>query len=301
MTLWCYVADRGNWGQQIIQMAIARGLDARPFTEPSDDIRRGDYVFMRIPQWQPELDVGKTIATTLYQRGCIMIPDMFTIRAYEDKAMQTRAYFNWMPETRLIHGPYSIREAITAVHELGLPFVSKSREASASTNVRLIKTLEEATKEFDTVMNSVGLDIRIGKGRTGKQKGYLIWQKFCAGNDCDYRAVVTGRHVMLLRRFNKHGTPFASGSGRNEPVNYLDTPELVRMYGKALEFFYENDLKWNGIDLVCDKDDNEWKVLETTLGWSQAAYAECLYIGTAYRGRQIFELFLDELEQGVFR
>lgn len=300
MKLWCYGVDRGNWGQQIVQAADARGIDACLFTALLDEIKAGDYVFMRIPQWQPDLDTGKSIAVALQKRGCIMIPDLFTIMSYEDKVKQTQAYFDWMPKTHLIQGPCSLGDGLRAVRGLGLPFISKSREASASTNVRLIKSSEEAAKEFVAVMAADGIDIRIGNGRTGKQKGYLIWQKFCTNNDCDYRAVITGRHVMLLRRFNAHGTPFASGSGRNEPVNDLDTPLLVRMYGTAIDFFREYNLKWNGIDLVYDRDDEKWKILETTLGWSQAAYAECTYIGTDYKGKQIFELFLDELEQGVF-
>lgn len=300
--IWCYGVDKGKWGQQIVQTAADRGMDARLFDENVDPdvFREGDYVFMRLPQWEPELTVGKYLASEIFKRGVRFIPDFFTLMSYEDKLMQARAYWDWMPKTHVIEGPCSLGESIIAVNNLGVPFVSKSKEASASANVRLIRTPEEAAKEFMTVMKGDGLDIKIGKGRLGKQKGYLIWQRFCDGNECDYRAVITGRHIMLLRRFNKPGTPFASGSGHNEPVKEIDSLSLQRVLGTARAFFDRFNLKWNGIDLVYDPAYDEWKILETTLGWSQAAYQDCVYFGTDYRGADIFKVLLDEIAAGVF-
>lgn len=283
-----------------MQTASDRGTEARLFFELTDYMREGDYVFMRIPQWEPELSEGKKIALELANRGCKLIPDLFTCMSYENKIMQSRAYWDWMPKTHVLAGPCSLGDSIVALNNLRLPFVSKSKEASASANVRLIHTPEEAAKEFMAVMKGDGLDVKIGKGRLGKQKGYLIWQRFCVDNECDYRAVITGRHIMLLRRFNKPGTPFASGSGHNEPVKEIDSLSLRRVLGTARAFFDRFDLKWNGIDLVYDPVYDEWKVLETTLGWSQAAYKDCVYFGTDYRGEDIFTVLMDEIEQGVF-
>lgn len=298
MKLWCYGVDKGNWGQSIAHAAKLRGIDASVFHNLSDNIKAGDYVFMRIPQWEPECSFAKKIAGELSKRGCIMIPDMETIWCYEDKVMQSRLYGEWLPKTFVLDKQDSWEEAEAIADILGYPFLSKSKEASASANVRIIRTKQEANNEFDKAMTT-GIDIKVGKGRIDKQIGYLIWQRFCPNNQSDYRVVITGRHMMMLQRDNKPGTPFASGSGVNRPVNEIG-PKEKAVLDKARAFFDKFDLRWNGIDLVYDSADQDWKVLETTLGWSQSAYQDCQYFGTHYKGEDMFELFVNELQQGVF-
>lgn len=299
MRLWCYGVDPGGWGQQLFAEARNRGIDAHMFVEPVPEMRRGDYAFMRLPQWEPELGVGKVHARELYDRGVILIPDFFTIMCYEDKLMQTQAYFNWMPSTAVIREGESLRDALQAADSLGYPFLSKSRKGSSSVNVRMVKSPEEAKLEYEMAMHGGGISMRTGKGRSDGQKGYLIWQKFCKGNSGDLRVCVNGRHVLMLERDNAHGVPFASGSGKNRPVNDPDDFQICAL-NKAQEFFLEYNLQWNGIDLVYDYDERDWKVLETTLGWSAKAYEDCTYFGTGYKGRDVWKLFLDELEAGVF-
>lgn len=299
MKLWCYGVDRGQWGQQLAREAREWGIDAHVFTHPDTDMRKGDYVFMRAPQWEPELNVAKKTAIHLDREGLIMIPDLFTVCSYEDKAMQTIAYNDWFPETHLIHPPCTLNESIVALANVGFPFISKSREASSSVNVRLIETPEQAAQEYNTVMHGEGLNIKIGKGRVGKQTGYLIWQKFCDGNEGDLRVCVNGDYILMLERDNAADSPFASGSGSNRPVNN-PTPQQREALKVARDFFITHDLKWNGIDLVFDYDAGEWKILETTLGWSASAYEDCVYFGTDYRGRDVWRLFCEQLKQGVF-
>jgi glutathione synthase/RimK-type ligase-like ATP-grasp enzyme len=297
--LWCYDVDRGGWAGKLHAAAVSRNIDARLFVEDNPHIRAGDYVFMRIPQWEPELSEGKKLASVLIERGVKLIPDFFTIWSYEDKVLQTAAYRSFMPMTYVLSRNNTWQDAIRAIDIIGLPFISKAKEASASKNVRLIYNMVEARVEFESVFKGAGISIAVGKGRTGSQKGYVIWQRFCEKNDCDYRVCITGRKLMMLKRFNRPGTSFASGSGKNEPVNEPTEFEQGAL-DTARKFFDEMKLKWNGIDLVFDHYDGKWKVLETTLGWSLPAYANCVYFGTKRKGSEMFEMLLDELQEGVF-
>ena len=256
---------------------------------------------MRIPQWEPELSTGKTLARHLHRQGMRPIPDLSTIECYEDKLLQSLVYREWMPKTHVLKRERNtVYDVERAVADLGLPFISKSREGSSSVNVRLVKTLAEAQAEWAAVMEGTGLPVKIGKGRQRRQIGYLIWQKFCQGNDYDYRVCINGRKLCMLQRDNAHGMPFASGSGKNRPVNDL-TPESRAVLDKAVEFFSALDLKWCGIDLVHDNDEKDWKVLETTLGWSLSAYRDCHYFGTEWRGADIWRVLVEEIGSGVFK
>lgn len=300
MKLWCYGEDHGKWGQHLAFVARKCGIDAHIFRTPDGRMRKGDYVFMRIPQWEPELSVGKALAKYLFGKGMKLIPDYFTISCYENKLLQTQAYSEWMPETHLLRSSVfdTWHDAERAIESIGLPFISKSREGSSSVNVRMIKNYDEAQIEWASVMEGPGRVINTGDGNFGRQLDYLIWQKFCPDNPCDYRVCINGDKLLMLRRFNTHGSSFASGSGRNEPVTTLCRHTKAVLH-TAKDFFDAFGLKWNGIDLVRDTD-GEWKVLETTLGWSLPAYQECEYFGTNYKGKDIWGVLCDALKRGVF-
>lgn len=269
------------------------------FTEPDPEMRKGDYAFMRIPQWEPECEQGKTHAIELRHLGLKLIPDFFTLVSYENKVMQSQAYYEWMPPTYVLREGETLRDAVHIGKVLGYPFVSKGMKGSSSVNVRLIKSEAEAKAEWQNAFRGDGIPMLIGKGRTATQQHYLIWQKFIRNNDCDYRVCINGQKLLLLQRDNAHGTFCASGSGKNRPINDPN-PFQKGALRKAHAFFAEFDLRWNGIDLVYDYDEEDWKILETTLGWSAKAYEECTYFGTDYKGRDVWKLFLDQLEEGVF-
>jgi glutathione synthase/RimK-type ligase-like ATP-grasp enzyme len=305
-TIWCYTGDHGRWAQQVETIAVSKGLVARLFNDKIDynEVEPGDYAFMRVPQWEPELSVGKTVARGMRRAGAIMIPDFVTIEAYEDKFLQAELYGWALPLTYVLRGRINRATIESCINHLTLPFLSKSRQGSASANVRLIETAEQAHRELDVVAAS-GLPIKVGNGRTGLQLGVVLWQKLIPGNACDYRVCVIGDHLMMLQRHNVPGTPFASGSGINNPVNEPTEFQLGALKA-ARKFFDAHDLKWCGIDLVYDYEGEKWMVLETTLGWSQKAYEECVFFDrqlrpTEYRGRDIFHLLADSIVAGVFQ
>jgi len=301
MTLWCYIGDPAGWGRALYKQAIEDGISARLFSEYSREMRPDDYAFFRIPQWESECSAAKKLATSLHNHGLILIPDHFTCLSYEDKLKQAQAYSSWMPSTALFARNCHPAGANQWSADVGFPFVSKSKEGSASVNVRLVKTVEEMEREWDATMHGDGINIRVNAGHTGKQREYLIWQQFMPGNVCDYRVCINGKHLLMLQRDNAHGSPFASGSGRNRPVNEPTNHQTAALL-KAQEFFDTYNLKWGGIDLVYDHDLQEWVLLEMTLGWSLKPYENCVYFGTgAWRGKDIWKVLVHGIKNGVFK
>lgn len=329
MKIACLGTDRGQWGQTIASLAVARGHTAYLF-RTADEVPRGadapDYVFTRIPQFPPNLEAGIRAYGALWDRGeSRFIVDLDTVRYYEDKLAQAEAYASWMPVTltntlddtsdRMPVVPL-IEFLHSADQALGYPFISKASFGSASANVRLIQDRKAAVADM---MDAFQTGIPSRRGGSALQKDHLIWQQFLPCNEYDYRAVITGNLVMLLRRYNRDDRPMASGSGKTEPVQTDLNDETRAVLEQAFRFFEANNIKWGGIDLVCDysvpghwlhnsdraNDPNAWRVLETTLGWSAPAYKHCVYFTrdhhyTAYRGHSIFNLLLDKIEQGIW-
>lgn len=295
MNLWC-LDDKGLWGQQLRDEARSRGWKTGLFSvaRQTSAIPADAYVFMRISQERARMAQEKEIAEELHCRGIKLIPSIYSCLPYEDKIAQTELYRHWMPDTGIYADPDA---AFQDIRRFGFPFLSKSATGSASRNVRIIVDEASAREEIHKAFGP-GIDAPHKYGEL-VQRGYLLWQEFLPGNAYDYRVVRVGRYNMLLQRHNKPGTPFASGSGRNNPVNYI-TGEVEEVLDFANRFFDAHDLRWCGIDVVRDTVAGDWMVLETTLGWTAKAYEGCRFFGTDYYGKDIWKLLCDEIEVGVF-
>jgi glutathione synthase/RimK-type ligase-like ATP-grasp enzyme len=289
--------DNGQWGQSLAQAARARGWATNIFSSttsqrPDTSV---DVVFIRVNQGTQRMVVEKQLVKQLSKAGLRMVIDPVQTDLYEDKLAQSLIYREFMPTTFvLLHK----REAQTKVGELGYPFLSKSRTGSASKNVRLIRNEQEAHNEIERSFGSKGIVAghRLGEGT---QRNYLIWQRFLPGNTYDYRVCKIGSARMILRRGNRDDLPFASGSGKTEPIIDLDR-ETRQVLSFSDVFFAHTGTTWCGIDVVKDHTDGCWKMLETTIGWSQKAYAECTFFGSRRKGAEMWELVCDELAIGVF-
>lgn len=296
MTIWCYSPDEGMWGQMLYDECVSRNWGAKLFTD-FPPAMSWDYAFMRIPQWEPGCGKGKRVAQHMQDRKCILIPDLASCKVYEDKMAQFQLYGDWMPETHIILHPCSRTQLLDdSIEKLGLPFISKGNVASASANVRLIRTRADAIEEYEKVFCKDGIPMRAG-GRTLRQKGYLIWQKFLAGNDCDYRVCINGEYLNILKRgIRSAKEPFASGSGKTEPITKLGR-DMTSLLAFSERFFHQHKLTWGGIDVVWDRELEHWSVLETTLGWSFDAYKECVYFHglepTEYTGKDMFKVICE--------
>lgn len=282
--LWCY-AERSRWGEHAAAAARARGWQARMFTDAS--AVGGGYAFMHPRQHPPDIGHDQAVAERVHQRARL-IPDIGQIRVYEDKVAQAERYAAFMPETLIARSP---DDALTWLQTCRYPFVSKAACGSSSRNVRLIGNRVHAEREIELAF---GTGIAINRRRV--QRGYLLWQRFLSGNTHDYRVIAVGRQRMLIRRANRPGTAFASGSGAFEAVVSLDE-ESAAVLEAANAFFAAAVAGWCGIDLVRDDTTGEWRVLETTTGWPDAFNERGVFIGHAGR---IWDVLIEEIESGAF-
>jgi len=283
--------DAGGWGQALVNEAKKQGIEA-DVVETSAGVGHKDLFFARIAQKKDRREKEVPEILRARGRGARLIPDYAILMEYESKIEQSKRYKGWMPETYYITEK---EEAEKKKGVLGYPFVSKASTGSASKNVRLIKNEEQARKEIDSAFGS-GLSAPHGLGERN-QRGYLLWQRFVPDNGYDYRACIVGDKIMLLRRGNRKDVPFASGSGITEPIRELnDETESVLEF--AYMFFRKFKMGWCGIDIVKDYDKKEWRMLETTIGWKQSAYSDCVFFDRfgndmSARGKDIWKVFCD--------
>jgi len=291
--------DAYHCGELFYKEAIARGWDAHLIQHPSQLEIEQSLFFARISQEHEQREKEIPFIQEGIKKNMVFIPDVQLLLEYEDKLKQADRYTGWMPKTTIC---YSKPQALNWLSTITYPFISKSRTGSASTNVRFIQTEEQALKECTQVFSREGMMVPHKLGE-GIQQGYLIWQQFIPNNSYDYRACIIGNSIMLLRRNNRINVPFASGSGNIEVITELNT-ETKEVLDFSFKFFNNFNMKWGGIDLVKDYTTNSWKMLETTIGWKQTAYAKCAFFtqdgtNTGDSGRYIWTVFCDYLERNI--
>lgn len=289
--------DSWGWGPLLKAEASNLGWNTKIINNIEDIKNNNALFFARIEQDMTKRNHEIPMIKKAADIGVIMIPDIDLLLEYESKILQTQRYKEWMPETDYITSAY---DAALMLGKHGYPFVSKSSTGSASRNVRLIQNESQAVDEIKDAFSTSGLFAGHKLGEKS-QKGYLIWQKLLSGNDYDYRACIVGDKVMLLRRGNRKNVPFASGSGVTEPVIKLNN-EAAEVLDFSFKFFQNYNMEWCGIDVVKDPETQEWRMLETTIGWKQSAYSDCVFFDrdgndTGTCGKDIWKVFCNYIRR----
>lgn len=253
--------DDSKWGLHF-QMACGRaGIRCHMFKK-ADEVPDDAVAFVRLNQMGDYREEGKSIVAALNRRGIATLPNAFEAELYDDKAAQVSVLKKWLPPTRFIQDAI---EAAALAEKMTYPFMSKSKDGASSAGVRLIKTKEQAIREIKAVF---GPGIRSVYNR--KQRGYLLWQDFIPGNDCDYRVIITGNRLFGLKRYVRPDSPMASGSGNNEPVLTLDDPKALMAFEAAIEISNIIQTEWMAYDFVFD--DDRCYVLEMSSAWVVGLY-----------------------------
>lgn len=245
-------------------MAAGRaGVGCKLFNT-ADEVPAGERAFVRLDQQAEQRALSKGMVASLAARGVITLPTAEEAQWYDDKLAQLAVIGHHMPRTLLLK---DTNTAVDSMRRMSLPFVSKAREGAASANVRLIRTAREAEEEIKLAFTA---GISISGNR--RQKGYLLWQDFVAGNECDYRVCVVGERYFGLVRQNRADLPFASGSGNFRPLTLSDERERVA-FAKAVALTKELGTQLMAYDLVFDA--HRPLVLEMSSSWKPYAYALC--------------------------
>jgi hypothetical protein len=288
MTLWLY-RDYSGWADGIYSLALARGMDVRLFSEPSEPDR--GTVFARIHHCPDVRDRDKAVMAGLaLNPDLVLIPGYRASVVYDDKAEQARQFSKWMPRTAISYTP---EDAERALDLLGLPLMSKAADGAGSHNVRFVTTREQALREVEAAFGH-GIPSHFGQ----VQRGYLLWQKFLAGNGNDFRVIAVGRERLILRRGNRPNRPMASGSGREKAVTWPDA-EASEVLDFANQFFAEERQSLCGLDIVRDHEAGRWVVLESTSGWPLPKPGHHKTV-SGRPWEEFFDIILDEIEAGAF-
>lgn len=293
--LWAF-NDAHNWGVALYAVAKDRGYDAHLFDDPKEP---DEGLMMMHMHHHPSVrnHHKRHMQAMAVNPNLKLVPDYRQAMLYDDKLEQHRSFARWMPRTYVLTSPMAANKFLNK-GDLKFPFVSKTSEGAGSNNVRFIRSMTMARDEVKFAFSDIGIRCKYGQD----QRSYVLWQEFLDGNAGDWRIIAIGDQRLILKRTNRPDRPFASGSGISEPIKKLDE-EAASALAFANKFFSEERTTWCGIDLVKDMRTGEWKLLETTVGWTMPGYVDCTFFTkdgkpTKRDGKDIWHVFLDEYEAG---
>jgi len=265
--------DRHDWGKLFLQaMKEIRGVKCRLFNT-ADEVPDAENVFVYIhPDHTINREKDRIIIEALQgHTKTTFMPTLKELFLYDEKIGQSKEYTSWLPKTWV----YSdIESAEKQLELMEFPFISKSNEGAASSNVRFIIEKKDAELELKTVFSEKGLARHDNRKIGLVQQGYVLWQEFLPNNNNDWRVIMMNKEfAWVLKRYNRPNVPFASGSGNVEMITEFDQM-IEGILNFTLDFVDEFDYNFTGVDIVTDKD-GEYKLLETTTGWASPGYTGC--------------------------
>lgn len=237
---------------------------------------------------------AKQFLFSLQQAGKIVFPEFNSSWHFDDKIGQKYL----LESINAPHIPsyvfFTKKDALSWVDNAIFPKVFKLRGGSGSSNVKLIKEKKEARKlvaiafgrgfsQFDRINHlqfkinnfMVGREDILGVGKgiyrlffgnkfsscRPREKGYVYFQDFMAGNEYDTRVVVIGKRAIAEKRFVRKNDFRASGSGDYNFEN-IDI-EIIE-----LAFEISNRLKLSSVafDFILDPNDRP-VVVELSYGF----------------------------------
>ncbi len=225
---------------------------------------------------------AKQLLFSVEASGKKVFPDFHTAWHFDDKVGQKYLLDAIGAPFAPAHVFYSKRDALEWASQTVYPTVFKLRNGAASANVRLVRSKSEANrlirkafgrgfKQYNA-WNSLKERYRnyklglkplwvVVKGIlrifhttkfarvAGREKGYIYFQDFIPGNDCDIRVVVIGDKAFTFKRIIRKNDFRASGSGvilfgrehnDDETVRLaFETSEKLNVQCMAYDFVYQ--------------------------------------------------------------
>jgi len=248
--------------------------------------------------------IARPILTALEHAGIQVFPDCHTAWHFDDKVAQKYLFEALGIQAVPAHVFVDRAQAMDWVRTAEFPKVFKLRRGAGSAGVRLVSGRAEAR---DLVKQAFGrgfriydpwasLKERLYKVRIGKvpvnslakglmrfiyppryakilgpERGYVYFQDFVPGNDCDIRVVVIGDRAFGIRRLVRPGDFRASGSGR---ITYAREDIDERCVKLAFNAAKKLGGACVALDFVFD-DIDQPLVLEVSYGFDQKGYDSC--------------------------
>lgn len=229
--------------------------------------------------------IARQIIAAVESMGIPVFPSTRTCWHYDDKLGQKyllEAIGAPMIES---HAFYNLQKALCWIETVAFPKVFKLRCCAASSNVTLVRTRREAEHLCRTAfgrglapttgyfadsrvkvrrirsfrqlaeklcrMPAVMRSVRARGRLLPIQKGYVLFQDFLSGHECDTRVTVIGNRAFAYRRRNRPGDFRASGSGvldyDRDRIDLrcvriaLDTAGTIGSQSLAFDFLFDAD------------------------------------------------------------
>ena len=246
---------------------------------------------------------AKQLLFSVQASGKRIFPDYNTMWHFDDKIAQKYLLEALGAPLAPSYVFYDKKEALSWARNTVYPKVFKLRTGAGSDNVCMVKNRNEAVsvikrsfgrgfKQYKTWGNlcerirkyrlgkTTLTDVLKGVVRlvytteysrvTGKERGYVYFQDFIPGNDCDIRVVVIGDKAFAIKRMIRENDFRASGSGfiLYEKEHFKD--EIIRL---AFEMTEKLQAQCMAYDFVFFQ--GRPLILEISYGFAQEGYDEC--------------------------
>lgn len=266
-----------------------------------DAVKPGDIVMWHYRT--SDLDAEK-ILSSLEFAGVIVFPNQSTRFGFDDKLAQ--AFFAKVADFPYAETNFFLKEtdAYAFVDKSSLPVVAKLARGAGSQNVRLLEQPHELNrwikKAFAGGFSSFNAweifrwrisqwqrgSVRLSSlvkafvrlfikprylKQLGREKEYVIFQRFIANNSFDVRIIVIGDRAFGITRQNRPNDFRASASG------LIGTdPDLIDLSAVKLAFDAADRLKSDcmGFDLL-KSGDGGFRIVEFCYGFMPSGYTDC--------------------------
>lgn len=104
----------------------------------------------------------------------------------------------------------------------------------------------------------------------GRERGYILFQKFISGNDHDIRVIVIGDKAFAIKRMVREKDFRASGSGSIKYDKSLFDIEIIKM-----SFILSEKLQMQCVAFDYVRDNGNPVIVEISFGFSPSGYDPC--------------------------
>jgi len=260
----------------------------------SDIIEQLADVDVLIWHWTQDSHIDKRIALHVIRSAELMgkkvYPNINTCWMFDDKISEKYVL-------EAVQAPYveskvffNKKDALAWLRKQDFPIVYKLPQGAGSSNVRLIhneKEAEQVCRSHFSFLGRPDIDMRFyyaGKKLFGKvfqeifhsdmyrygvnNRGYVLFQKFVAGNEYDIRVTMIGNRAVIFRRRVKDSDFRASGSGRIDYNVSAQDIQAIPIARKISEQIHSQTMAYDFI-----YDDGELKIVEMSYGFvAKAVY-----------------------------
>lgn len=248
--------------------------------------------------------IARQILNALEHAGILVFPDFKTAWHFDDKVAQKYLFEALGIPAVPAHVFLDRKQALAWIETTKFPKVFKLRRGAGSAGVKLVKSHAQARKLVNQAFGRGfpvydpwdSLKERFYKWRLGKypatemlkgvarfvypprysrvlgrERGYVYFQDYLPGNDCDIRIIVIGDRAFGIRRLVRPGDFRASGSGL---VTYRREDLDERCVSIAFETADKLGSRCTALDFVYDLD-RQPKILEVSYGFIATVYDPC--------------------------